>query len=333
MRLTLGEYRTRYSQLLSGADKVTIEQAGTVASYITNIANAMERSAEEFDLLSVEGFKLLDGRLKIVATNTIEINKKLMEFFSVHKASTKELPSSLDSQLAKIAKEQAEKDSRIAQSKIQEWRTVMQQRMTDFHNACAECSKWESKQIALMSGTEGLSIKIVESIKAGITSDEFFKFDRIQGDQIILKTSTFNVNYFEPEHKINDHFETGPFEIVLSLTNGVSIKVQATEACVKSNGYIHPHIAGSSICLGNGSAAYAEAAARLDIAAMLRIIKAILTTYNSNSPYREFRHFKKEWEDSKKKREILLNEESLKKAYEERVSSSEEEWFDELIAN
>lgn len=332
MRLTLGEYRARYSQLLSGADKVTIEQAGTVASYITNIANAMGRSAEEFDLLSVEGFKILDGRLKIAATNTIEINKKLMGFFSVNKAIASELPSSFDAQLTKIAREQAEKDSKIAQTKIAEWRTVMQNRMNDFHNACVECSKWEQKQAAMKAGTEGLSIKIFESIKAGIYADEFFKFNRIDSGLIVLRTGVFNVNYFDPDHGINDHFETGPFEVSIDMSNGVRISVNGTDACVKSGSYFHPHIYNGNLCLGNGAAAYADAAASLDIAAMLRIIKAILTTYNPDSPYREFHNFKREWESAKKKREILLNEESIKKAYEERVSSQEtEEWIDEFL--
>lgn len=330
MKLTLGEYRERYSSLLCGADRTTVEQAGTVASYITNIANAMERSAESFDLLSLDGFQLLEGKLKIAATNTTEINKKLMEFFSLSRE-TKELPPSVDDKLSELAKTQAEKESRVIQSKIQEYLNAMQQRMTEYHNCLRAYTDWKQKELAVAAGSDALRIRILDSLKHGISADEFFRFQEVRGSSIILRTVPFRVNYFDAENNINDFFETGPFEVHVSLDTGISIKFVETDSCVKSGGYIHPHISNGAMCLGNGSASYKEAAGKLDIATMLRISKAILTTYNPDSPYRAFRSFKADWETMKKKREVMISEQAIKKAYEERVSSQEtEEWIDEF---
>jgi hypothetical protein len=333
MILTLKEYRERYSSLLSGCSTATIQQSGAIVSYISNIANAMEKSADGFDLTSIDGITVVNGKLDVFgAIDHTKVNMKLMQFFERTKDEKPELSDSNLVLIDEFAGKASKKESDLIEAKINDLLRLTQERSRVLLDAMSQLSSANLKKVELLVGSNGLKIKIRDSIVSAITKDRFFSLKGISGNRITLETQIFSLSYVDDEAKINKSIEMGPFEVRIDISDSCRIFVVKADACITAGGgYWHPHIdLIGNVCLGNGAASFAEAAKNFDISSMLQIIKAILHTYNSDSPYVSFDKFEDEFKKTEKRREVLLNEEALRKAFEEQ---EQEEWFDEEIVS
>lgn len=85
-----------------------------------------------------------------------------------------------------------------------------------------------------------------------------------------------------------DTVDLGAFAIYVDLSDPLGkIVVKSVDEVESSNGYYHPHVDEELLCTGDGDEAMEDAISQGRLEDYIRIIEAVLRTYNSRSPHEE----------------------------------------------
>lgn len=154
---------------------------------------------------------------------------------------------------------------------------------------------------------ESTLVGLQESFAEALREVSFFKYTGVRDRCILLNTPMVTLTFNELE------VDLGPFEVRLDL-DGKSVYVHGLIGTIEVDDYVHPHVSSSGIpCFGSATAKFHEAMARLDITKVLRMIQAMLTQYNPDSPYKRLeRYYVKQLDaDMSKFPTVYLKEETL----------------------
>jgi len=332
MNLTLREYREKYFSLV---DSSTGPIAGQLANYITAVASSLEKSAEDFDILSIPGIELKDGKLFITAESISpeNVNKILMPFFFERKQKREEtaIDHSAVSEIERIIKS-------TLTSRIKELKQIRNQYINEINIKSREIQHAISKSYNFSNKIRELelvsmisSAEMTQRIIEGLRVDEYFKFVRAVSSTLIFHTDDTIVRHIDEVAKIDQTVNFGSFSVEVNILE-CKISWKTNRDNLIYDGYWHPHISlDGHICLGTASASVHDALTELDFGKALRYMKSIVHTYNPNSPYVTLHDFENVYKENLRKKEIEQNEERLKKAFEESLESTN--WYDEEIVN
>ena len=140
--------------------------------------------------------------------------------------------------------------------------------------------------------------QIIEESIAKATNNPFWVLsdnsDRIFPDDFELNFRTSGeviLRYVNKEHKIDQTVNFGYFNFTWHMANN-SLKLEPATTKFSIGSYAHPHVkVNGYVCLGNASEMYKNALVRGDIATILEVYQAILTSYNPESPFVPLQHF------------------------------------------
>lgn len=111
-----------------------------------------------------------------------------------------------------------------------------------------------------------------------VLSAGWYKLHEVQANRVVLTTPEIMLKHGTIDVNL------GQLTVALRLPS-LSINVGRYANTLDVNGYFHPHVGGSALCMGNAHTAIQRAAENQDIAKLLGLVKEILTNYNPDSPY------------------------------------------------
>lgn len=127
---------------------------------------------------------------------------------------------------------------------------------------------------------QGKEIKLVDMVNK-IISDGFYSFVQVDGKKLVFNTQPIVLAHGEMRVSM------GSYTVALNLETGTE---RITSKKI-TQGFIHPHVADGLLCRGELSSPMLEAHKQGDIATIMECIRAVLTTYNDESPFKSLWKF------------------------------------------
>lgn len=313
------------------------EKFPVLQSYLAFMRQSLGPRVDNLDLSKVNGLKVVEGRLIIESIDKSSINKLLQESISTEKEEVVVPPSVVEG-LKRFQDRQMTARIEACQAAITQATNNAIQRsgamMEDFKIVTKNAMEIEQLKNGVVAdfGLVGMVKKILE--------DAFWKNPEFGTVANTVQFTAENVwlNFNDNAAKVNKRINVGNFKLLFTITDrGIGCLVRASGNNITVSGYVHPHVAGETLCLGNASGSWSEASKKLDIARMAHITRLILTQYNPDNPYVGFSHFEAEFNRRQRASVRVQNEQQIRTDYEARVATSNDSesvaWFDDEIPN
>jgi len=217
-----------------------------------------------------------------------EINRAIL---SAPPAPRAAIPDAVD--LSLICEKFAQKQDEDRQSALKNFKSQVKSRLSDAEYYYAEYMRFLGQLVQdrqKLDLTLGLILDLRKTVEC-ILMDQSLTLVEASDNCIVFLTSDCVVNYKHPELQIDMTVNFGKFKLSWNPLNGL-ISVSPGGNNTKSRyGFYHPHLSGFSICMGNAKQSYADAIANGRVAEAVQLIKAVLCSYNSSSPYETFQQF------------------------------------------
>lgn len=183
----------------------------------------------------------------------------------------------------------------------------------------------------IKSSSDNGSDLIVSGIDEAIKQTNF-DFLEVDGRKIVfVHRADLILRYINPSAGIRYELNCGKFQVSIDFSS-MNVEVTGYSNYVPNNinAHIHPHIDNEGgICWGNASQDYRDAAQVGDVGKILRIIDALLQTYNEDSPYISINMFA-QCINERDERERIKHETPQEEEECEEVFDDEEDFEDEF---
>lgn len=122
--------------------------------------------------------------------------------------------------------------------------------------------------------------------------DPFWSLDNRRRGLVFI-TQPVSLSYFRADQAVTNTANFGRLSVIVSFNRSrLEVRVDEYSDNLWVDGFIHPHVdTEGSICFGNAKPAAVSAAAKLDLPALMSVVKDVLTTYNDDNPYRSLYHW------------------------------------------
>lgn len=179
-----------------------------------------------------------------------------------------------------IAKQQRTVDS--SEADIQSYSQVIREKQEVYFKACAMMDGLKERK------KNGLSL--AGDLKKILAEGWWRLSDDPTSNAISLITQPIRLTHVNEKQAVSLSVEMGVFQLDVTLgSNGVFLQAKVVRYDMNPtvDSYIHPHIAGryGDVCFGNMQNAFTAASTAFNLYEICEIMKKVLTSYNSESPY------------------------------------------------
>ena len=320
-----------YGELLANAGQVLKSQANfddlvKYVSYLQQRAKGID--IKTMPLNEVNGIVIENGKVEIKEIDKNSINKAVFE--KCKKEEIEPINPTFLSEITKISQDNTKRIINEALAQANRFRSDAVRINADALSKLVAASKKTLEAMNLQNNGNDIYRPQVEKIH----SESFWMFFNYTNGFISFVTRNDVIlehNETVGDSVISRKVNMGKFVLALNCNSGLSFEVKKHSGNIICSGYYHPHIDGSgNVCLGNAGPSISQAYEKLDIHHIARVVAAILTTYNPDSPYLSLNRFEDEYKGRIKELLATKDEKELMEYYTNVLSNGEElDFYDE----
>jgi hypothetical protein len=155
-----------------------------------------------------------------------------------------------------------------------------------------------TRKITALEQVTDVDGKYIQTLKGiqKIIDEQLWVNPVFENGFLYLNTNTnIMLQEVNKQAKLDLHIDMGQLAVRININEGMRFEVIPYRNNLSVGGFYHPHIQSyGSICWGEASTAAMKAIANLDLEKALRLLHAILNSYNGGSPYMQLARFKLE---------------------------------------
>lgn len=308
MTTTTSDNTTSKTETLKNKiSEMTAEEKATnisILNYIKTIASSVNTDISKWNILKIFGKE--EGSFNLISDKK-EINKRFFEQYNKIKEESKEAKKESSKEDTQEAQDTILNNPVVMEAIVQNAKRSRSALITHYKNN-AEYSLAEMQRLlnsANIKQNEYLSsmqkCKELENVQDDVSAYKkcFEKVQDLIKEKLwvnpVFEASTkclyLNTNANIMLHEVNKaanldlHVDLGQLAVKIDFTNGFKFTVIPYKNNIELNGYYHPHIQHGSICWGEAQTMATKHIANLDLDKALRLLHALLNSYNPGSPY------------------------------------------------